>query len=261
MTQSRHSGTSLHLTCSPHPPTAQERFLPASPLPRLLGALQRGCWLGQPGQGGFSNPGHEQLRSHPGQNRPRNPEGFGVCGVQPHAGTGPPAPAPSPHRNSQGRLPGRSPGKRPPLPGGHLRPGSSPSSAFPGGFRLSLFLRLPGTRTFVPARGSRRLLRSPRDPRGIEHTPGAGTGPAPSASSPHTSDVHFQLKIRHQFSFGIISSSKKSSPKNIKHRPRGGKGAPERPGELQPRSRSGPLFLVRLNSLLPCGRFRNVYPF
>lgn len=43
MTQSRHSGTPLHLTCSPHPPTAQERFLPASPLPRLLGALQRGC--------------------------------------------------------------------------------------------------------------------------------------------------------------------------------------------------------------------------
>lgn len=80
----------------------------------------------------------------------------------------------------------------------------------------------------------------------------------------------FSAQIRHQFSFWIISSSKKSSPKNIKHRPTGGKRVPSgtgtrpppapQPGKLQPRSRSGPLFLVRLNSLLPCGSFRNIYP-
>lgn len=43
-------------------------------------------------------------------------------------------------------------GSGPPIPRGHLSLGSSPSSAFPGGFRLPLFLRLPGARTFVPAR-------------------------------------------------------------------------------------------------------------
>lgn len=210
MTQPRHSGTPVSLACSPHPPTAL--FAASLSSPAALGAL------GEPGQGGSAwarrlfhparcKPGHGQLRARPGQNRPRDPEGFGgLCAAQQPRQA--PAPAPSLLRNSQGRVPGRSPGKRPPAPGGHLRSGSSPSSAFPGGFRLSLFLRLPGARTFVPARPRLGVPPPPALTEGAGRREGGsaarkhrgqGTGPRPSASSPHTSDVHFQLKLDTNF--------------------------------------------------------------
>lgn len=239
--------------------------------------LARSAWARRLFHPARCSPSHGQLRAHPGWNCPRNPEGFwGLCAAQQPCQ--PPAGMEPLPRSSHGRAPGRSPGKRPPLPGGHLRPGSSPSSAFPGGFRLPSFLRLPGARTFVPARGSRRLPRSRRErrrwstggcPAGPAALPGAGKRPQ---SLLRLLPAHlrrpFSAQIRHQFSFWIISSSKKSSPKNIKHRPTGGKRAPSgtgtrpppapQPGKLQPRSRSGPLFLVRLNSLLPRGSFRNI---
>lgn len=152
MTQSRHSGTPVHLASSSHPPIALvSASLSSPPAPRGSGeAALAGSALGK-----------EAFPPSTLQPRPRAECGmesssipFGVS-----APCQPPmewAPLPLLHPcggtakdGSQDAPQGRGP---PPLPGGHLRPGSSPSSAFPGGFRLPLFLRLPGTRTFVPAR-------------------------------------------------------------------------------------------------------------
>lgn len=288
-----HSRTPVHLACSPHPPTALVSV--SLSLRPLLRTLERGCagWVSLSKESfppSALQPRPWAAASSPGtEPSPRSRGGLGslrrTAAVPAPAGMATPAPAPSLLRSSQGRVPGRSLGKRPFLPGGHLRPGSSPSSAFPDDFRLPLFLHLPGARTFVPARPRLGVPPPPALPeraggsaamkrRGLpRHPRRAARGREPSQSLrllPAHLRRPFSAQIRHQFSFWIISSSKKSSPKNIKHRPTGGKRAPSgtgtrpppapQPGKLQPRSRSGPLFLVRLNSLLPCGCFRNIYP-
>lgn len=246
-------------------------LLSASPLPQLLRALQRGCTARSAWARRIFHQQAGAAASSPRTELPPDPEGFwGPCVAHQ-----PCQPLPHPcSGTAKDELQDAPQGSAPPLPGGHLRPGSSPSSAFPGGFRLPLFL--PGARTFVPARprpggpaltGERTGASAGMKHRGLPRHPrrAQGTGPGPSSLPAHLRRP-FSAQIRHQFSFWIISSSKKSSPKNIKHRPAHRRGnrdpasapAPQ-PGKLQPRSRSGPLFLVRLNSLLPCGSFRNIY--
>lgn len=222
MTQPRHSGTPVHLASSPHPPIALvSASLSSPPAPQGSGeaVLAGSAWARRLFHPARCNPGHGQ---NPEWNHPRDPEGFWrLCAVPAPNGMGPPAPAPSLQRNSQGRVPGRSPGKRlpppwrppkagllsqfrlsrrfppplvPPSPGSpHLCPRPSPPP-LPGGPAASCAPRASGRERGDEAPGAA----PPPPPR----CRGQGSGPSPSASSPHTSDVHFQLKLDTNFLSG-----------------------------------------------------------
>lgn len=118
--QSRHSGTPPHLACSPHPPTAPLSLSsPRAPGERLHRPVSLDKEDFPP------STLRPQPRAAAGSPRtelsPRSRGVWGLCAAQqpcqPSAGMGPPAPDPSLLRDSQGRVPRRSPGKRPPLPG------------------------------------------------------------------------------------------------------------------------------------------------
>lgn len=217
MTQSRHSGTSVHLARSSHPPIALvSASLSSPPAPRCSGeaALAGSAWarrLFHPATGRTQNGIILEIQRGFGVSVPCQPpmEWASLPLLHPCRGaakdgsqdapqeSGPPPPwwPPKAGLLSQFRLSRRFPPPLvPPSPGSpHLCPRPSPPLR-PGGPAASCAPRASGRERGDEAPGAA----PPPSPL----CRGQGTGPSPSASSPHTSDVHFQLKLDTNFLSG-----------------------------------------------------------